>query len=103
MQRTHDDTPDRKTNVQWCLKPGGEAPPQETRNPSASMQAKDGVACTCIIPAAPDFIRALPHIATKMQRQSHPMEARSRDDLHNPRESVVVRIGMGRKASFCGQ
>jgi hypothetical protein len=25
------------------------------------------------------------------------------DDLHNPRASVVVRIGMGRKASFCSQ
>ncbi len=25
------------------------------------------------------------------------------DGLHNPRESVVVRIGMGHKASFCGQ
>ena len=24
----------------------------------------------------------------------------ARDDLHNPRASVVVRIGMGRKASF---
>jgi len=27
----------------------------------------------------------------------------SRDVLHNPREAVVVRIGMGRKASFCSQ
>jgi hypothetical protein len=26
-----------------------------------------------------------------------------RDVLHNPRESVVVRIGKGRKASFCSQ
>ena len=25
------------------------------------------------------------------------------DVLHNPREALVVRIGMGRKASFCGQ
>ncbi len=24
-----------------------------------------------------------------------------RDVLHNPREDVIVRIGMGRKASFC--
>ena len=28
---------------------------------------------------------------------------RVKDDLHNPRVSVVVRIGMGRKASFCSQ
>ena len=27
----------------------------------------------------------------------------TRDVLHNPRESVVVRIGTGRKASFCSQ
>jgi len=27
----------------------------------------------------------------------------ARDDLHHPRVSVVVRIGMGRKASFCSQ
>ena len=33
-----------------------------------------------------------------------PSPARSaRDVLHNPRESVVVRIGTGRKASFCSQ
>ncbi len=29
--------------------------------------------------------------------------ATARDVLHNHREAVVVRIGMGRKASFCSQ
>jgi hypothetical protein len=28
---------------------------------------------------------------------------RFKDDLQHPRVSVVVRIGMGRKASFCSQ
>jgi hypothetical protein len=27
----------------------------------------------------------------------------AKDDLHNTRASVVVRIGMGRKAPFCSQ
>ena len=32
-----------------------------------------------------------------------PQNVISKDDLHNPRESVVVRSGTGRKASFCSQ
>lgn len=35
------------------------------------------------------FRRTLPH--------TEPVRGRSRDVLHNPRESVVVRAGMGRK------
>jgi hypothetical protein len=34
---------------------------------------------------------------------THPGNYASRGDLRNPREAVVVRIGMGRKASFCSQ
>ena len=30
-------------------------------------------------------------------------DQRVKDVLHHPRESVVARIGIGRKASFCSQ
>ena len=50
-----------------------------------------------------DSISDLTHEILKDVALTNKLLRLVKDVLHNPRESVVVRIGMGRKASFCSQ
>ena len=50
-----------------------------------------------------DSISDLTHEILKDVALTNKLLRLVKDVLHNPRESVVVRIGLGRKASFCSQ
>jgi hypothetical protein len=67
------------------------APPTETSPPTTAISQ-----CASPQPAAPSRSTASPMQCARTRE-------RPWDSLHNPRVSVVVRIGMGRKASFCSQ